>query len=57
MSLQRDQSLIAISGDSDNSLTTRCVKLGSRGVMNHATAASDGLHSVTTNCVDSAELD
>ena len=47
--LQRDQSLVAVVGDSDNSLSMRSVKLGSKGAMNHAAGAGGGLHSVTTN--------
>lgn len=46
--LQRDQPLIAVASDSDNSLSMRWVKLGSTGAMNHAAGAGGGLHSVTT---------
>ena len=48
--LQRDQSLIAVAGDSDNSLSMRWVKSGSMGAINHAAGAGGGLHSVTTSC-------
>ena len=48
--LQRDQSLVAVSGDSDNSLSMRWVKSGSTGAMNHAAGAGGGLHWVTTSC-------
>ena len=48
--LQRDQSLVAVVGDSDNSLSMRSVKLGSMGTINHAAGAGGGLHSVATIC-------
>ena len=55
--LQRDQSLIAVSGDSDNSLSMRWVKLGSMGAINHAVGAGGGLHCVTTSCGCGGKLD
>ena len=57
MSLQRDKPLIAVSGDSDNSLSMRWIKLGSMGAINHAACAGGGLHCVTTSCDDGGELD
>ena len=55
--LQRNQSLIAVAGDSNNSLSMRWVKLGSMGAMNHAAGAGGGLHCVTTRCGCGVELD
>ena len=54
---QRDQSLVAVAGDSDNSLSMRWVKLGSRGSMNHAAGAGGGLHSATISCGSGVKLD
>ena len=48
--LQRDQSLIAIASDPDNSLSMRRVKLGSMGTMIHVAEVGGGLHSVTNSC-------
>ena len=45
---QRDQSLVAVVGDGDNSLSMRWVKLGSRGSMNHADGAGGGRHVAAT---------
>jgi hypothetical protein len=45
---QSDQSLIAAIGDSDNSLSMRWVKLGSRGSMNQADGAGGGRHVAAT---------
>jgi hypothetical protein len=39
---QRYQSLVAVVGDGDNSLSMRWVKLGSTGCMNHADVAGAG---------------
>ena len=60
---QRDQSLVAVVGDSDNSLSMRWVKLGSAGAMNHAAGAGagagagGGLYSATISCGSGIELD
>jgi hypothetical protein len=45
---QRDQSLVAVVGDADNSLSMRWVKLGSMGCMNHADGAGGGRHVAAT---------
>lgn len=45
---QRDQSLVAGIGDSDNSLSMRWGKLGSTGCMNHAAGAGGGRHTCKT---------
>ncbi len=42
---QGDQSLVAVVGDADNSLSMRWVKFGSRGAMNHASGSGTGWHS------------
>ncbi|ROL81258.1 hypothetical protein BLX41_05910 [Pseudomonas protegens] len=46
--LQRDQSLVTVSGDGDNSLSSRWVKFGSRSSMNHAAGAGGGWHPTAT---------
>ena len=52
---QRDQSLIAVAGDSDNSLSMRSVKLGSSGSMIHAAGAGGGRQSTARGWVRGAE--
>ena len=46
--LQRDQSLIVVAGDSDNSLSMRWVKLGSMGAINHAAGSGKA---ITQTCL------
>ena len=41
--LQRDQSLIVVAGDSDNSLSMRWAKLGSMGAINHAAGSGKAI--------------
>ena len=41
--LQRDQSLIVVTGDSDNSLSMRWAKLGSMGAINHAAGSGKAI--------------
>ena len=46
--LQRDQSLIVVAGDSDNSLSMRWAKLGSMGAINHAAGSGKA---ITQTCL------
>ncbi|ONH55353.1 hypothetical protein SAMN04490182_0403 [Pseudomonas cedrina] len=49
---QRDQGVITVVGDADNSLSMRRVKSGSRGCMNHAAGAGGGWHCTATGGVE-----
>lgn len=46
--LQRDQSSVTVSGDGDNSLSMRSVKVAAYGSMNHASGAGGGWHRTAT---------
>lgn len=54
---KRDQSVIALTGDGDNSLSMCLVKLGSAGCMNHADGAGGGRHVAVTGCIRCVEKD
>ncbi|WP_437436133.1 hypothetical protein, partial [Mycoplasmopsis synoviae] len=48
---QRNQSLVPVTGDGENSLSMRWVKLGSTGCMNHADGAGGGRHVAATGWI------